>query len=183
MRIATLVIGLVLVIGLFLQSVVVGGLSEAAGNDESSSAAAVGVLMALLWVFGCALVIPLPRVAMVLFALAGVCGLAAAANFPDLAIWGVISLVLALFSFFGWRGKRTADRRERERDELLRRATQSQVVAAGATSHLAGAISPARPQPVGPATNTGCPRCGAANPAGSRFCANCGASLATGPRP
>ena len=87
MRVATLIIGLMLVLGLFFQSVLVGGLSEVAGDENSSSAAAVGVLMALIWIFGCALVIPLPRIAGILFVLAGVLGFAASVEFPDLGVW------------------------------------------------------------------------------------------------
>jgi hypothetical protein len=180
MRIATLIIGLVLVFGLFLQSVLVGGLSEAAGEEDSSAAAAVGVLMALIWIFGCALVIPLPRVAMILFALAGVFGIAASGSFPDLAFWGAVSLVLALFSFFGWRGKRKADRKERERDELLRRATRAQAVTAGATAHVASNFPVVQPQAIGSTSYHACPSCGAGNPAGARFCSDCGSPLALG---
>jgi len=85
MRVATLVIGLILVIGLFIQSLLISGLSDMANNEDTGAAAAVGILMALVWIFGCALVIPFPRVAMVLFSLAGVLGFAASGDFPDLA--------------------------------------------------------------------------------------------------
>ena len=183
MRIATLIIGLVLVVGMFLQSAVVGGLSEAAGDQGSSSAAAVGVLMSLIWVFGCALVIPLPRIAMALFALAGALGFAAAAEFPDLGIWGVISLVLALFSFFGWRGKRRADRRERERDDLVRRAAQAQLATAGATSFMARGLGAASAPALGPAAGPACRACGAGSATGSRFCGTCGTALVAAATP
>ncbi len=173
MRVATLIIGLMLVLGLFFQSVLVGGLSEVAGDENSSSAAAVGVLMALIWICGCALVIPLPRIAGSLFVLAGVLGFAASAEFPDLGVWGGISMVLALFSFLGWRGKRKSDRRERERDELIRQAAGAQLVTAQSTAYLAQGMSNVAPKAVAVATHV-CPSCGEGNPATARFCARCG---------
>lgn len=108
-----------------------------ANDEDTGTAAAVGVLMALIWIFGCALVIPLPRVAMILFALAGVFGFAASGNFPDLAFWGGVSFVLALFSLLGWRGKRKTDRREEERDALIRKAAGAQLMTAQSTAFMA----------------------------------------------
>ena len=177
MRVATLIIGLMLVLGLFIQSALVGGLSEMAGDEGSSSAAAVGVLMALIWIFGCALVIPFPRIALGLFVLAGVLGFAASSEFPDLGAWGGISMVLALFSFFGWRGQRKADRRERERDELIRQATSAQLVTARSTSYLAQGISGAAPKAVA-GSNRFCESCGEGIPNTARFCASCGFAAA-----
>lgn len=185
MRVATLIIGLMLVIGLFLQSVLVGGLSEVAGDDDSSSAAAVGVLMALMWIFGCALVIPLPRLAMIIFGLAGVLGFAVSGTFPDLGVWGGISLVLALFSYFGWRGKRKADRRERERDALIRQAAGAQLMTAQSTAYMAEGLGGGRfdtaPTPAAiPATRT-CGSCGGSSAPSARFCADCGQSFTPAP--
>jgi hypothetical protein len=177
MRVATLIVGLVLVLGLFFQSLLVGGLSDVAGDEGSSSAAAVGVLMALIWIFGCALVIPLPRVAMALFILAGVLGFAASSEFPDLGAWGGISLMLALFSFFGWRGKRKADRRERERDELIRQAAGAQLVTAQSTAYLAQGIKHVASKAVNGPTRM-CAACGEDIPATARFCASCGIAAA-----
>jgi Ni/Fe-hydrogenase subunit HybB-like protein len=122
MRIAVLVIGLVLSVGLFIQSLLVSAGATIFDDEDAESAAGIGVLMALMWVVGSALAIPLPRVSLVLFVLAGLIGLAGIAAFPDLAFWSVISFALAVFCFFGYRGKRKADARESERDELLRQA-------------------------------------------------------------
>ncbi len=186
MRVATLVIGLILVIGLFIQSVLISGLSDMANDEDTGTAAAVGVLMALIWVFGCALVIPAPRVAMILFALAGVVGFAASGNFPDLAFWGGVSFVLALFSLLGWRGKRKTDRREEERDALIRKAAGAQLMTAQSTAFMAQGMSSGRmessqpPVPAAiPAART-CELCGASNGEAARFCANCGQSFAAG---
>lgn len=86
------------------------------------------MLMALIWLVACGLVIPLPMIAMNLFLVAGLIGVASAGplDFPDLAIWGVVSFVLALFSFFGWRGKVKQQRREEARDAVAAQALASQ---------------------------------------------------------
>ena len=122
MRVAVLILGLVLGAIMFLQALVIAGLSGVTDDDETGAAAAVGLLMALLWLVACALVIPAPRVSLTLFVLAGVLGFAVSADYPDLAVWGGASLVLAFLSFLGWRGKRRADLKEKARDEMLAEA-------------------------------------------------------------
>lgn len=82
--------------------------------------------MALLWLIACAFVLPLPMVSIVLFAFAGILGFAEAGEFPDLGMWGGISLALALLSFFGWRGKRKEARERRE--ELARQANHDKML-------------------------------------------------------
>ncbi len=119
MRIAVMIIGLLLGALMFVQTFLVTALSNAANDEASSQAGAVGLLMALLWLVACAVVIPLPRVAMGIFVVAGLLGFAASGGFPDLAFWGGVSLFLAVLSFFGWRGKRRADLKERLRDEQM----------------------------------------------------------------
>ncbi len=123
MRIAVLIIGLVLTLGLFIQAFVIFGLSDAINQQNTEQAGAIGVLMAFMWLVSCGLVLPLPRLSMVLFVVAGLLGFAAAGDYPDLAVWGGISLVLAVFCYFGYRGKRKADRRLEAQDELVRQAT------------------------------------------------------------
>lgn len=162
MRIAVLIIGLVLTVGMFIQAVIVGGLSSAVNDEATGESAAVGVLMALLWLISCGFVIPMPRVSMVLFAIAGLLGFAASGNFPDLAVWGGASLVLSVLSYFGYRGKRKADRKEAERDAMMRQVLAAQ------QSQL-GFAAPAGTRP--PAA---CVRCGSMMEAGARFCPNCG---------
>lgn len=106
MRIATLIIALVLMLGLFVQSVLVsagGSLAEDAGTQESGS---MGVLVALLWLVAAAFVLAKPRVSAVLFAVAGLLAFAGTGDFPDLWFWGGVSLVLAGFSWLGYREKR-----------------------------------------------------------------------------
>ncbi len=162
MRIAVLIIGLVLTVGMFFQAVIVGGLSSAVNDEATGESAAVGVLMALLWLISCGFVIPMPRVSMALFAIAGLLGFAASGNFPDLAYWGGASLVLAVLSYFGYRGKRKADRKEAEREALMRQVLVAQQAQAGFA-----APAPAR-------MPTACTQCGTIIEAGTRFCPNCG---------
>lgn len=133
MRVAVLILGLILGAIMFAQTFLVNVLSNAVDEQGSSESSAVGLLMALMWLVACALVIPAPRFAAIIFVLAGVLGFAASGDFPDLAIWGGVSLVLAVFAFFGWRGKRRHDIRERERDAAM--AT----IAAGMPNRTPGA--------------------------------------------
>lgn len=126
MRVTVLILGLLLGLVMFLQTMLVYGLSNAVDDTNSASAGAVGVLMALMWLVACAFVMPLPMVSVVVFAIAGLFGFAASGEFPDLGIWGGISLVLAVLSFFGWRGKRK-DTRERQ-EEKARQAERDRML-------------------------------------------------------
>jgi len=119
MRIAVLILGLILGAFMLVQTTLVAGLSGMAEDSASQTAGGGGIIMAVLWLIACALVIPIPLVSTIIFALAGLIGFAFAGDFSDLAVWAVVSLVLAAFSFFGWIGKRKADRRERHRDALM----------------------------------------------------------------
>lgn len=131
MRIAVLILGLLLGLLMFLQTLLVYGLSDALNDEASAQASAIGVVMALLWLVACAFVLPFPLVSVVAFAIAGLFGFAASGEFPDLAIWGGVSVVLAVMSIFGWRGKRKHDRevraekaRQAERDAMLAQMVQ-----------------------------------------------------------
>lgn len=131
MRIAVLILGLLLGLLMFLQTLFVYGLSDALNDEASAQASAIGVVMALLWLVACAFVLPFPLVSVVAFAIAGLFGFAASGEFPDLAIWGSVSVVLAVMSIFGWRGKRKQDRevraekaRQAERDAMLAQMVQ-----------------------------------------------------------
>lgn len=131
MRIAVLILGLLLGLLMFLQTLFVYGLSDALNDEASAQASAIGVVMALLWLVACAFVLPFPLVSVVAFAIAGLFGFAASGEFPDLAIWGGVSVVLAVMSIFGWRGKRKQDRevraekaRQAERDAMLAQMVQ-----------------------------------------------------------
>jgi hypothetical protein len=73
--------------------------------------------MALLFLVGGAFALAFPLVSLVAFLLSGLLGLAAGAStsFSDLTIWGVVSLVPAVLSYFGWREKRNRRREEAAR--------------------------------------------------------------------
>jgi hypothetical protein len=118
-RIAVLILGLILGAIMFLQTSLVAGLSGVAGDEATNTAGGGGIIMALLWLIGCALVIPIPLVSVAAFVLAGIIGFAFSADFPDLAAWGGVSLVLAVLSFIGWWGKRRGERREAARHAEL----------------------------------------------------------------
>ncbi len=128
MRIAVLILGLILGGLMFMHTAMLGSLAGAAAGAGATQAKAItwsgfaGVIMALIWLVAVALVFPVPIVSVVLFVFAGIIGFAASANFPDIAIWAVVSLALAVFSFFAWIGKRKNDRVDRQRDAMLQQA-------------------------------------------------------------
>lgn len=161
MRIAVLIVGLILGAVVFVQAALVNGLSKVANDQATEQAGAVGVFVAFLWLIACATVLPLPRVALALFAAAGVFGLAVSGDYPDMAVWGVVSFGLAVMSYFGYRGKR----RDQAKQALLLEAAHAQIRLAGGTPSPASA-------------SAGCGVCGAANPPGFRFCSSCGGRFA-----
>jgi len=177
MRHAVLIIGLLLGALMFFQTFLISVLSDVADDETGGQAAAVGLLMAFLWLIACGLVLPVPMVSVVLFVLAGIFGFANSGEFPDLGIWGGISLVLAVMSFLGWRGKRKEKRegaaerlRQFNRDERLETLLQQQQA-------QLSAIQPTQ-APVAKVTFPNfCTSCGTRNEPGARFCAECGTSL------
>jgi hypothetical protein len=101
MRIATLIIGLVLMLGVFFQSLAVSVGDNL--SDDKGGGGAVGVVVALGFLIGSALVLAKPRAAMWTFAATGGLGILAGSTttFGDLTIWGIVALILALMA---WRG-------------------------------------------------------------------------------
>jgi membrane protein implicated in regulation of membrane protease activity len=77
----------------------------------------VDLVMAFLFLVGGAFALAFPLVSLIAFFFAGVFGLAegTSTSFGDLTIWGVVSLILAVFSYFGWREKRKRRREEAAR--------------------------------------------------------------------
>lgn len=179
MRIAVLILGLLFNVVMFLQTVLVGGLGEAAGDESTAQAGAVGLFASLLWLVASALVIAFPMVSVVLFSLAGLLAFAVSGDFPDMAVWGSIAIVLAVMSFFGWRGKRKDTRekraeqqRQRERDDRLEGLLRQQQFH---QQQLGTATTQQQEQRGNPKY---CTSCGTANDIGNRFCAECGAPMA-----
>ena len=66
---------------------------------------------------GGAFALAFPFVSVLAFFFAGIIGLAggASTSFGDLTIWGVVSLILTVLSYFGWREKRKRRREEAAR--------------------------------------------------------------------
>ncbi len=121
MRIAVLILGLILGAIMLVQSLLVAGLAGAAKDTDSTAAGIGGLSMAFLWLVALALVFSVPLISTALFGLAAVLGFAFAADYSSLSVWAVISLILGIFCFFAWRGKRRADLKERLRDEQMER--------------------------------------------------------------
>ena len=80
MRVATLVIGLVLMLGVFIQSLAAAAGGSLLEDKEMQDAAALGILVALGYVIGSATVLALPRFAMWTFVATGVIGICAGAT-------------------------------------------------------------------------------------------------------
>jgi hypothetical protein len=176
MRIAVLIIGLVLGFIIMVQSFSVGVLSEIGNNEKNSNAGAGGLWVAIFWIIGSALAIAFPMASVVLFALASVIAFAIAgsSDFQDMWVWGCFGVALAIFSFFGWRGKRK-DRREQatEKQRQLDRDNRMEQLLTSQSS---------RPTPTAPergGSPTTCPTCGHTNAPWTKFCAECGQSLQT----
>lgn len=167
MRVTVLILSLLLGAIMFIQTTLVSGLGSMADDEGTSQSGAVGVFMSLLWLIAAAFVIPFPMVSVIAFALAGLLGFAASGDFPDLAIWGGVSLVLGVLSLLGYRGKRR-DRRE----QLAERARQQEQ-----DNRMEQLVTQQRtPYPL---MGAACRNCGAPNAQGTRFCGNCGQALET----
>lgn len=128
MRIAALVIGVVFGIGLFVQSVIVAAITDESNEQFNGADAGTGIIIAVLMIVAGGVAIPLPRLALVLFAIAGIMALTSAGpmEFPDLYIYGTASLVLSVFSFFGYHGKQEEEQREYNRQWEYRQAVLAQ---------------------------------------------------------
>ncbi|RVJ77343.1 hypothetical protein [Sinorhizobium medicae] len=110
MKIAIGIISIFLGLLVLLQSCTVGTASHIMGDQATSEAGAVGILVGLLYFIGGAFAFGLPAVAMVVLAFAGLLGFAAASSesFSDMMVWAVIALILAVGVFFSWRSGRKA---------------------------------------------------------------------------
>ncbi len=103
-----MIISLVLMFIVAIQSLVVMAGSSMLEDQATSDAAAIGILLALLFLIGGAFVLGLPLVGLIVFTLAGLLGILAGStsSFTDLTYWGIVALVLATLSYFGMREKR-----------------------------------------------------------------------------
>lgn len=133
MRLAVLIVGIALSLAMGIQALIVYGFSSVGNNTTLAGAGAVALLVAFMMFVASALTMGLPRTASVLFLIAGLLALlmAAASDYRDLLFWGVVSLVLAVFAFIGWRGKRRAELRAPvERKDDIDRAVAAGIAAA-----------------------------------------------------
>jgi hypothetical protein len=147
MRIATLIVSLIISLGMFVQSCAVyaaGSIganlsegSEKTDMESTSSAGAVGILAALLWLIGAGFVLAKPRVSMWLFGIAAVfCVLGGAVgDFTDLYIYAVASVLFALGS---WKGISEKDKK----DEQDRAQYQADLVAAAQAINAPSSVAP-----------------------------------------
>jgi hypothetical protein len=116
-RIATMILSLILMLVVGAQSCAVS-LGDAALNTKASSQGGpIGLFMAFLFLVGGAFALALPFVSVLAFGFADIIAIAgrASTSFGDLTIWGIVSLILAVFSYFGWREKRKRRREEAAR--------------------------------------------------------------------
>ena len=166
MRIATLIVGLLL--GLLLTVQTFAAMAVSGLNDDSATAtaAAAGIVMMLLWLFGSALVIPFPMASIGLFGIAAAIGLLVpTGDFSDIRMHGIFAAVLMIMAGLGYRAKKKEDA-----DKEAERARQSQRDA------LLASVA-ANTQRV--AEQRVCRSCGAPNAIGVKFCGECGSPMIT----
>lgn len=113
MRLATLILGLILMGIVGCQSLIGYVGASALGRETFQQAGALGLFIALLFLVGAAFAMGKPIVSVVSFALAAFLGLVGGATTPfkDLTVWGVVSLILAGTSFLGHRELKSVQRK------------------------------------------------------------------------
>lgn len=100
MKIAVGIIALVLSMVAFMQSCTITGLSGITNDSAVGEAGALGMLTAFLMFLGGAFAFGVPRAAQVLLGLAFLVSIPARDEFPDMWVWGIIALVLAVLLSF-----------------------------------------------------------------------------------
>lgn len=117
MRIAVLIISLCLVMVVGLQSCVANFGGAISNDDNLSGAAGAGILLALIFMIGGALVMQHPKASMILYIIGATIAWSGAtqSEFKDLYFWACISSVLAFMSYIGMRQmspKSTVDKKD-----------------------------------------------------------------------
>lgn len=127
MRIATLILGLVLSFGLFIQSVLLVFGSSLTTDKNLQDAAAWGVLASLIMLIAAALAMAKPRFSMWAFGFVALIGFIAggASEFKDMFFWAVVGCVLAFMSWRGSLEKRSKDTTDRARDDAILAAAET----------------------------------------------------------
>ena len=174
MRLAIAIIGLMLAGGFLFQGVLENAV--ASGDASTWRGGFSSIFVAAPWLFAAMYVFWLPRLAAVLFVIAGACAWLAAATTSqtDLWIWGSAAFILAAGSFVAARQEQSADVQKRDPGETTPTMKFDQF--AHATSSASIAPAPiAAPQAVIPVTLTyPCPVCGTAMDMEQQFCQECG---------
>jgi uncharacterized membrane protein HdeD (DUF308 family) len=102
LRIASGIISLVLGFAVLFQSCAVAGLGSFVAPDSTTGA--VGMLVGILLLIGGAFSFQLPKVSVVICIIAALfAGIEAMNDFPDMKVWAVLCLILAVMNFFGGR--------------------------------------------------------------------------------
>jgi hypothetical protein len=135
MRIAVLIIGLCLSLAVGIQSFLIAAGGGIGGDKSLSQGGVAGMGVAVLFIIGSAFALGLPRIAAVVFGLAGLVafGGASGSKFTDLQIWGFLSLALAVASIIGSFGLRK-QKREREAEKQLLRDLATKAAGANQTA-------------------------------------------------
>jgi hypothetical protein len=127
MRIAILILGLAATVLVGAQSFfgyVIEGIAEQGRQQE---AAAVGLLVALLFLIGTAFVLGVPLVSALAFLLAAAVAIptGTSTSYSDLVLWGWVGIILAAMSFVAFYMKRRRRKRARASATAGRQDTES----------------------------------------------------------
>lgn len=127
MRIATLILGLVLSFGLFIQSMLLVFGSSLTTDKNLQGAAAWGVIASLVMLIAAALAMVKPRFSMWAFGFVAFIGFVAgaASEFRDMIFWGGVGCVLGFMSWRGSLEKRGKDATDRARDDAILAAAET----------------------------------------------------------
>lgn len=167
MRIATLIVGLVFSLWLMAEEWIGNILTSMGNSEEARNAAGLGFFAGFVALFASALVVAFPLASMFIYVIAGLFSLGAASGgYGNHEVFNVVLFLLAIASFFGWRGKKK-ERREAnmERQRQLERDNRMETLMRQQAQYAEAQAS--RP----------CPSCGRTNPPDTRFCGGCGYPL------
>lgn len=175
MRVSAMVLGILLAIWTFFEALLAGWAGDVSGDDSLAAAAGLGLIACFFIGVGALLVLAVPQVSMVLFAIGAAMGYGAAGlGWGNQWLYATLMAFLAVMAFFGWRGKKRDQRekqveqqRQLERDQRLEALLHQQQQSQRSWSPPAG----------NGRSSVFCTACGAPNSVDSKFCAECGSPL------
>ncbi|MCQ1573473.1 hypothetical protein NFO65_22360 [Neorhizobium galegae] len=106
MKIATGIMGIMLGLLVLLQSCAIGAGSSLTGDQAMADSGGIGMVAGFLLFVGGAFSFGLPLIGGIVFVIAALLAFMGADHFPDLKIWGVLSLALAVIAISAWRSGR-----------------------------------------------------------------------------